>query len=58
MDGVRGVFVLDFLLCLWSDQVKCKTLSLVFNFWIGPGFSFEPYGSFLIFQYPLPTYYP
>ena len=30
-----------FLLCLWSDQVKCEALSLVFNLWIGPGFSFE-----------------
>jgi len=33
-------------------------LFMIFNFWIGPGFIFEPFSKFLIFQYPFSCYYP
>jgi len=53
-DGVSGVknlntCVLDFVLCLWSDQSEFMALFVVFNLWIGPGFIFEPCTQFSIF---------
>ena len=29
------------MLSLWSDQSEFMLVFMVFNFWIGPGFSFE-----------------
>ena len=38
-----------FLCCLWSDQLEFMVVFMVFNLWVGPGFTFESH-KFLIFQ--------
>ena len=37
------------MLCLWSDQMEFMVVFMVFNLWMGPGFTVESC-KFLIFQ--------
>ena len=47
-----------FLLCFSSGQSEFMDSFVVFNLWIGPGFIFESFSQFLIFQLPFSCYYP
>jgi len=43
--------------CLWSDQSEFMALFVAFNLWIGPGFIFERFNSFLTAIFLLLPFY-